>query len=129
MKIVDFYSLLLFYFLFVYTFVRQLLALSQKGITYDGLFCFVIAHRNYHEPHQSYQVFLVAYQGHQFGTKSIKFLRKCHNFINTGKPGNHPFREKVMNSVILSNEQQLFKHSSYISKLELFPQKFQEIQD
>ena len=74
--------------------------------------------------HQRYKVFLLA-EVTIFWTKNCKISPQNATIITNG---NHSVREKVMNRVILFNEQQLFKNASYISKLEPFPQKFQKIQ-
>ena len=62
--------------------------------------------------------------GPQFEAKQSKIVQKNATISNNG---NHLLGDELTDMVILPNKQQLNKNSSYISKLEPFSQKFQEI--
>ena len=100
-------------------FVQYGRAITKKNYIPTTLFPFELAHRH----SQRYQVFFSPMVP-KFKAKQNQIVVKNATIIRNGI---HPFREKVENRVILSNEQQLNKNSSYISKLEPFSQKFQEI--
>ena len=68
-------------------------------------------------------IFLSAY-GSQFEAKQNRIVQK-NATIHIDR--NHLFGDEVANPVILQNFEQQLKNSSYISKLEPFSQKLQEI--
>ena len=60
----------------------------------------------------------------QFEAKLIQIVQKNATITRNG---NHSFCEKVINRVILSNEKQLNKNSSYISKMEPSSSEIQKV--